>query len=360
MPMEDCREALQNFNHEEQPKIFHPKTILVTGGCGFIGANFIKEMLQLHPELRIIDMDALTYAGNLANLADCLDNPKHIFVKGNICDKELVSTILTEYAPDAILNFAAESHVDRSIDSPQKFFETNVGGTLTLLQAALKHGVKRYLQVSTDEVYGSLGPMGLFTEKTELAPNSPYSASKASADFFVRAYHHTFSMDTIITRCSNNYGPYQFPEKLIPLMINNALHNRQLPIYGDGLNVRDWIHVKDHCAGIWTALIEGKSGEVYNFGGNCELTNIELVKKIINIIEKSESQINFIRDRPGHDYRYAIDTTKARKELGWVPTISFDTGLKETVEWYIQHQMWLDSVTSGDYQSYYQRHYDTD
>ncbi len=339
---------------------FQPKTLLITGGCGFIGANFIRRMLKLRPDIRLINFDALTYAGNLANLADCLDNSNYVFIKADIRDMEAVSAALVEHAPEAIINFAAESHVDRSIDSPQEFFETNVGGTLILLRAAQMHGVRRYLQVSTDEVYGTLGDTGHFTEETPLAPNSPYSASKASADLFVRAYNHTFGMDTIITRCSNNYGPYQFPEKLIPLMINNARKDQQLPVYGDGLNVRDWIHVEDHCAGIWTALIEGKSGEIYNFGGNCELTNIEIIKKILNIIEKSESQINYIRDRPGHDYRYAIDATKARRELGWMPVVNFDTGLKETIDWYIQHQSWLDSVTSGDYQSYYLRHYNVD
>ena len=335
----------------------HPDSILVTGGCGFIGSNFIRFLLSLENPPQIINFDALTYAGNLENLADCLDHPKHIFVKGDIRDFTLVSQTFKECAPDAVVNFAAESHVDRSIESPQDFFETNVGGTLVLLRAALKYGIKRYLQISTDEVYGSLGATGNFTEETPLAPNSPYSASKASADHFVRAYYHTYGLDTVTTRCSNNYGPYQFPEKLVPLMINNARHNKRLPVYGDGLNIRDWIHVKDHCNGIWNALTDGKAGEVYNFGGNWELTNIELVKKIINIMGKSESLINFIPDRPGHDFRYAIDSIKARKELGWSPSTEFNSGLRDTVDWYLQNEDWVNSVTSGEYLAYYQRHY---
>lgn len=336
---------------------FLPKTVLVTGGCGFIGSNFIRHLISLGNSTRIINFDALTYAGNMENLSDCLDHPCHTFVKGNICDSNLVSQTFEKYAPDTVVNFAAESHVDRSIENPQTFFEVNVGGTLVMLQLSLKYGVKRYIQISTDEVYGSLGNTGKFTEKTQISPNSPYSASKASADNFVRAYYHTYDLDTIITRCSNNYGPYQFPEKLIPLMINNASNNSSLPIYGDGLNVRDWIHVEDHSAGVWAALIKGKAGEVYNFGGNCELTNLDLVKKIINILGKPESLISFIKDRPGHDYRYAIDSTKAHKELGWTPVVSFDNGLKKTIEWYMRNKEWLDSVTSGDYQSYYQNHY---
>ena len=331
--------------------------ILVTGGCGFIGANFIKEILSLDKGIKIINLDALTYAGNMENLTDCLDNPNHNFVKADIRDIQAVSKIITEHSPDAILNFAAESHVDRSIDSPMEFFETNVGGTLNLLNAAREHGVKRFLQVSTDEVYGTLGDTGLFTEDTPLAPNSPYSASKTGADLFVRAYHETFGMDTIITRCSNNYGPYQFPEKLIPLMINNARHNKPLPVYGTGLNVRDWIHVRDHCTGIWAALTKGKAGEVYNFGGDSERTNLQVIKAILDILDKPESLIKFVKDRPGHDLRYAIDAFKAKRELGWEPTMDFEAGLKETVNWYLENSKWLDSVTSGEYQNYYQRHY---
>ena len=331
--------------------------ILVTGGCGFIGANFIKEILSLDKGIKIINLDALTYAGNMENIADCLDNPNHIFVKADIRDIQAVSKIIIEHSPDAILNFAAESHVDRSIDSPMEFFETNVGGTLNLLNAAREHGVKRFLQVSTDEVYGTLGDTGLFTEETPLAPNSPYSASKTAADMFVRAYHETFGMDTIITRCSNNYGPYQFPEKLIPLMINNARHDKPLPVYGTGLNVRDWIHVRDHCTGIWAALTKGKAGEVYNFGGDSERTNLQVIKAILDILDKPESLIKFVKDRPGHDLRYAIDASKAKRELGWEPTMDFEAGLKETVEWYLENSKWLDSVTSGEYQNYYQRHY---
>jgi dTDP-glucose 4,6-dehydratase len=337
--------------------IYYPKTVFITGGCGFIGSHFIKLLLSLEKPPRIINFDALTYAGNLLNLDEWLNHPNHIFVKGDIRDFTQVSQIFDKYSPDTIINFAAESHVDRSIENPTDFFETNVGGTLVLLRSALKYGIKRYIQISTDEVYGSLGSEGYFTENTPLNPNSPYSASKASADHFVQAYHHTHNLDTIITRCSNNYGPYQFPEKLIPLMINNAIHNRSLPVYGDGLNVRDWIHVNDHCTGIWSATINGKSGQVYNFGGNSELTNIELVNKIINILDKSESLITFIKDRPGHDFRYAIDYSKSQKELGWDPSINFDIGLKTTIEWYLQNSSWLDSVTSGDYKFYYEKHY---
>ena len=349
--------AYPSSSHEGSQMSFQPETILVTGGCGFIGSNFIKELLKTQPELRIINLDSLTYAGNLANLADCLSNPRHIFVKGSICDSELVNGTIAEHRPQALLNFAAESHVDRSIDSPMEFFDTNVGGTLALLNAAREHGVDRFLQVSTDEVYGSLGDTGLFTEETPLAPNSPYSASKTAADMFVRAYHHTFGMDTIITRCSNNYGPYQFPEKLIPLIINNARHERPLPVYGTGLNVRDWIHVRDHCLGIWTALTKGQAGEVYNFGGNSERTNLQVIKTILNILDKPESLIEFVKDRPGHDQRYAIDASKAKRELGWEPSKDFESGLKGTVCWYLENAEWLDSVTSGQYRDYYRRHY---
>ena len=336
---------------------FHPKTILVTGGCGFIGANFIKELLSKNEGIKLINFDALTYAGNLENLADCFNHPDYTFVKADIRDQHTVSKIISEHSTDAILNFAAESHVDRSIDNPTEFFETNVGGTLNLLNVAREHGVKRFLQVSTDEVYGTLGDIGLFTEETPLAPNSPYSASKTSADLFVRAYNETYGMDTIITRCSNNYGPYQFPEKLIPLMINNAYHDRPLPVYGTGLNVRDWIQVRDHCTGIWTALTKGKAGEVYNFGGNSERTNLQVIKAILKILDKPESLIEFVKDRPGHDLRYAIDASKVKRELGWEPKVDFETGLKETVDWYLENEKWLDSVTSGAYQKYYDRYY---
>jgi len=336
---------------------FHPKSILVTGGCGFIGANFIKEILSHNKGIKLINLDALTYAGNLKNLADCMDDPDHIFIKADIRDKKAVSNVIVHNSPDAIINFAAESHVDRSIDNPMEFFETNVGGTLNLLNAARKYGVKRFLQVSTDEVYGTLGDTGLFTEETHLAPNSPYSASKTSADLFVRAYNETYSMDTVITRCSNNFGPYQFPEKLIPLMINNARHDKPLPVYGTGLNVRDWIHVRDHCKGIWSAVTRGKAGEVYNFGGNSERTNIQVIKAILDVLDKPESLIEFVKDRPGHDLRYAIDASKAKRELDWEPSVDFETGLKETIEWYLDNEKWLDSVTSGEYQKYYERYY---
>jgi len=324
-------------------------SLVVTGGCGFIGSNFIRLLLSDKKELQIINIDALTYAGNKDNISDFTNNPNHIFVKGDIRDKSLISNIFGKYSPDAVVNFAAESHVDRSIDSPQDFFETNVGGTLNLLNNARENGVKRYLQVSTDEVYGSLGSKDLFTEESLIQPNSPYSASKASADHFVRAFHKTYGMDTVITRCSNNYGPYQFPEKLIPLVISNIKNNVKIPVYGDGSNIRDWIHVDDHCMGIWEALTNGKSGHVYNFGGNNELDNLTLIKKILNIMQASESLIDFVKDRKGHDYRYAIDNSKAKKVLGWSPSIVFENGIKLTVEWYQDNISWLESVSSGAY-----------
>ena len=324
------------------PNSFYPDSILVTGGCGFIGSNFIRFLLSLEKPPRIINFDALTYAGNLSNLSDCIDNPNHVFIKGDIRDFNQVYQTFEKYTPEAVINFAAESHVDRSIESPQEFLETNVGGTMVLLRTSFHFKVKRYLQISTDEVYGSLGDMGLFTEDMPLAPNSPYSASKASADHFVRAYFHTFGLNTVITRCSNNYGPYQFPEKLIPLMIERASHDLSLPIYGNGKNIRDWIYVKDHCIGIWDALTRGKSGEIYNFGGSSEITNIGLVKKILKILGKPESLISFIEDRLGHDYRYAIDFTKASKDLGWKPSVDFDKGLEETIEWYLQNHKFYD------------------
>lgn len=311
--------------------------ILVTGGCGFIGSNFIDFISEFHSSYRVANIDSLTYAGNLRNL-DNIGDLEYTFYPINICDIKSLDNAFEEFKPDYVVNFAAETHVDRSIEKPQVFFETNVGGTLSLLRLSLKHGVKRYLQISTDEVYGSLGPSGYFTEKTQLAPNSPYSASKASADHFVRSYHHTYNLDTVITRCSNNYGNYQFPEKLIPLMINNARNDKSLPVYGSGLNVRDWIHVKDHCAAVWSVLTKGRPGEVYNIGGSCEKTNIDIVRQILNIMNKPESLIKFVKDRPGHDFRYAIDSTKAQKELGWIPSIDFTTGLKETINWYMQNE----------------------
>jgi dTDP-glucose 4,6-dehydratase len=331
--------------------------ILVTGGAGFIGSNFVRMVLEEQPECLVVNLDKLTYAGNLENLEGFLDHPRHVFVKGDICDGQLVCELLDRYKIEAIINFAAESHVDRSIIGPKVFIETNVSGTLTLLMAAKDKGIKRFNQISTDEVYGSLGPEGKFTEKTPLAPNSPYSASKASADMLVAAFGHTFGLPYNITRCSNNYGPYQFPEKLIPLMINNAINDRPLPVYGDGLHVRDWIYVEDHCRAIWLVLTKAPPGEVYNIGGNTERPNIEIVRKILQHLGKPESLIRYVNDRPGHDRRYAIDATKIRTQLGWRPKVDLDQGLAITIDWYLRHRQWLEHVVSGQYQQYYQAIY---
>lgn len=330
------------------------RRILVTGGAGFIGSNFIHYWLSAH-EGEVINLDLLTYAGNLENLADVEGDPRYRFVKGDIADRELVEGLLD--GVDAVVNFAAESHVDRSITDAGAFIRTNVAGTQVLLEAARHHGLGRFLQVSTDEVYGSLGPEGAFTEATPLAPNSPYSASKAAADLLVRAYHHTYGLDAVITRCSNNYGPYQFPEKLIPLMVTNALENKELPVYGDGLNVRDWIHVRDHCRAIDLVLHRGRAGEVYNVGADEERANLEMVKGILGLLGKPESLIRFVADRPGHDRRYAIDSTKLRTELGWLPEIPFAQGLEETVDWYVAHRPWWEKIKSGEYREYYARMY---
>lgn len=310
------------------------KSILVTGGAGFIGSNFTRYMLNKYNNYKIINLDALTYAGKLENLKDIEDNKNYKFVRGNIIDRELVYDIVSKNV-EYIINFAAESHVDRSIENPDIFVETNVMGTQVLLDAALKYNIKKFIQISTDEVYGSLGGVGYFTEKTKLAPNSPYSASKASADLLVRSYYKTFGLPVNITRCSNNYGPYQFPEKLIPLMIANAYNNKELPIYGDGLNIRDWIHVNDHCSAIDKVLHKGKAGEVYNVGGNNEKKNIEIVKLILDRLEKPKSLIHYVKDRKGHDRRYAIDSAKIQKELGWKPKYTFEEGIKETIDWYL-------------------------
>ncbi len=331
--------------------------ILVTGGCGFIGSNFIRYLLSKHNSLRIVNIDKLTYAGNLENLSSCLDNPNLEIIKGDINDKKLVNKIFSENAFDAVFNFAAESHVDRSIHNPNSFLKTNVGGTLVLLQQTLESKVERFVQISTDEVYGSLGLEGFFDEQTPLDPHSPYSASKASADNFVQAFHHTYGLKTIITRCSNNYGPYQFPEKLIPLMLNNLIKKVKLPVYGDGSNVRDWIHVQDHCRGIWAAFAKGNPGEVYNLGGECELTNLDLVKKLISLFNLNNDMIEFVDDRQGHDFRYAINIKKAKDKLEWEPKIRFETGIKETIDWYLSNKKWLNSVTSGDYINYYEKMY---
>jgi dTDP-glucose 4,6-dehydratase len=324
--------------------------ILVTGGCGFIGANFVRLELQDHPEISITNLDALTYAGNPDNLADLAGNPRYRFVHGDIADRPFVLELVREGSFDAIINFAAESHVDRSISDATPFLRTNVVGTQCLLDAAREAKVPRYVQVSTDEVYGTLGPDDpAFSETTALAPNSPYAASKAGADFLVRAAHHTHGLNTVITRCSNNYGPYQFPEKLIPLFITNALSDIPLPVYGDGRQVRDWIHVRDHCRGIDAALRRGRAGEIYNFGGRSERYNMDVTRAVLKLTGKPESLIRHVTDRLGHDRRYAVNCAKAEAELGWTQTVTFEQGLADTVAWYKDHSDWVDRVRSGAY-----------
>ncbi len=316
--------------------------LLVTGGAGFIGSCFVRHILNKYPEYKVINIDALTYAGNIENLDDIKDNTNYTFIHGNICDKNLVKDLVSQV--DTIVNFAAESHVDRSIVSPEIFIDTNVKGTLNLLQAAREIGIERYLQVSTDEVYGSLGKTGYFTETTPLSPNSPYSASKASADMLVRAYFETYGTPVLTTRCSNNYGPYQYPEKLIPFFISQLLKGEKVPVYGDGLNVRDWLYVYDHCAAIDTVLHKGKVGEVYNIGGHNEKTNMEITRIILDAMGKDESSIKYVEDRLGHDRRYAIDNTKIQTELGWMPSLTFEEGIKLTIEWYLNNQEWIKSI----------------
>ena len=341
--------------------------MLVTGGAGFIGSNFIRYMLDTYKDLTIVNLDRLTYAGNLDSLAGLMDDHRHIFVRGGIEDRSLVEDIFARYRPQAVVNFAAESHVDRSIEGPTAFIQTNIVGTFRLLEAALTYGRTlpeaergqfRFLHVSTDEVYGSLGQEGYFTEATPYAPNSPYSASKAASDHLVRAWHHTYGLPVLTTNCSNNYGPYQFPEKLIPLMILNALDGKPLPVYGDGRNIRDWLYVRDHCRAIDTVLRCGRPGEVYNIGGNSEKTNLEVVHTICDILDQMRpkldgasycAQITFVPDRPGHDRRYAIDASKIRSELGWQPAENFTTGIKKTIEWYLANRAWCDRVTDGSY-----------
>ena len=316
--------------------------ILVTGGAGFIGSCFVRHMLNKHQDYKIINIDALTYAGNIANLDDVKNNPNYTFVHGNICDKKLVRELISEC--DAVVNFAAESHVDRSITNPEIFIETNVQGTLNLLQASKELGVDRYLQVSTDEVYGTLGKTGYFYETTPLAPNSPYSASKASADMLTRAYYETYKLPDLNTRCSNNYGPYQYPEKLIPFFISQLLKGEKVPVYGDGLNVRDWLYVYDHCEAIDTVLHKGKVGEVYNIGGHNEKTNMEITHLILEAMGKDESSIKYVQDRLGHDRRYAISNDKITSELGWKPSLTFEQGIKITIDWYLNNQEWIKSI----------------
>jgi dTDP-glucose 4,6-dehydratase len=330
-------------------------SILVTGGCGFIGSNFVRYILEAEPAVSVINYDALTYAGNPANLADLAGNPRYRFVQGNIADREAVRGAVEGVA--AIFNFAAETHVDRSIHDASPFVRSNVLGTQVLLDAAREFEVKRYIQVSTDEVYGSLGPTGLFTEESPLAPSSPYAASKAGGDLLVNSYVHTFGLPAVITRCSNNYGPYQFPEKVIPLFITNLFKDEPVPVYGDGLNVRDWIHVRDHCAALHRVWQDGRVGEVYNIGGRCEKNNLELTHALLEAVGKPRSLIKFVKDRPGHDRRYALDGSKMERELGWRPKVDFATGLKETVAWYREHGDWIAAVRSGEYLKYYERQY---
>ena len=349
-------------------------TYLVTGCAGFIGTTFVHYMLNKYTDIQIVNLDALTYAGNLENLKDLEDDPRHIFVHGNICDKELVASLISKYDPDYVINFAAESHVDRSITNPQIFVETNVMGTVNLLQccknawydagAKTWKAGKKYIQVSTDEVYGALGPEGYFTETTPLNPHSPYSAAKTSADLFVQAFHDTYGMPMNITRCSNNYGPYQFPEKLIPLMINNAKQHKQLPVYGDGMQIRDWLYVEDHCKAIDMVAAGGRDGEVYNIGGHNERPNIFIVKTIIAQLserlhdpEINEGLIKHVEDRLGHDRRYGIDPSKIKADLGWYPETPFEVGIVKTIDWYLENEEWMKRVTSGDYQKYYEMMY---
>jgi len=333
------------------------RTILVTGGAGFIGSNFVRMVLSEHPDVRIVNLDMLTYAGNLESLGEFLNHENHLFVKGDICDGKLVNDLVVQHKIDAIVNFAAESHVDRSLVEPGIFIQTNVTGTLTLLKVALDHKLERFLQVSTDEVYGSLGTEGFFTETTPLSPNSPYSASKASADMLVRAFSHSWGLRCNITRCSNNYGPYQFPEKMIPLMIHNALNDKELPVYGDGLYIRDWLYVYDHCTAIWKVLTQAEPGTIYNVGGNNEKTNLEVVGIILERLGKPRTLIRHVKDRPGHDRRYAIDSGKMMKELGWRPTVTFEEGIVKTIDWYLANTAWLNHIVSGQYQQYYQSMY---
>lgn len=350
---------------------FTPRSMLVTGGAGFIGANFINNFMPQNPGCRVVNLDILTYAGNLENLKEVEHNPRYRFVKGDICDAELVASILQAENIDSVIHFAAESHVDRSITGPEIFVKTNVLGTQVLLEQSRKHWQSgsvpefRYLQVSTDEVYGSLGATGYFTEETPLAANSPYSASKAGADLLVRAYRETYGFPTLNTRCSNNYGPFQFPEKLIPLMIHNIIGRKALPVYGDGLNVRDWLHVKDHSEAIEAVLKRGALGEVYNIGGNNEWKNIDIVNLVCDLMDRklarpqgdNRSLITFVKDRPGHDRRYAIDAGKISRDLGWEPAYTFERGIDETIDWYLANSEWVADVTSGTYREYYEKQY---
>ena len=330
--------------------------VLVTGGAGFIGSNFVRLLLEQRED-RVVNLDLLTYAGNLENLAGLEEHPRYRFVRGDIADRKLVASLLADEKITAIVHFAAESHVDRSIDAPRVFLETNALGTQALLEEAQGARIERFVMVSTDEVYGSLGPEGAFSEDSPLQANSPYAASKAAADLICRAYHETFGLPVVISRCSNNYGPYQFPEKLIPLMIANALEGKPLPVYGDGQQVRDWLHVSDHCLAIDLILRRGQAGEIYNIGGGNELKNLDLVKLILQQLGKGEELINFVEDRPGHDRRYAIDAGKIRRELGWQPRHEFGAGLASTIQWYLDNRSWWETIRSGAYRDYYEKMY---
>jgi len=332
--------------------------VAVTGGSGFIGSNFVHLLIKTRPDYKVVNIDCLTYAGNPDNLREVENHPNYSFSKTDITDAVAVEELFKKEQFDWVINFAAESHVDRSITDPEVFVKTNILGTQVLLNLAKKYAVKRYLQVSTDEVYGSLGAEGLFTEDTNLKPNSPYSASKTGADMLVRAYYKTYGMHTLITRCSNNYGPYQFPEKLIPLIISNAKQGKNIPVYGDGTNVRDWLYVEDHCEAILTVIEKAAAGSVYNIGGYNEIQNIEIIKTILKLVGKDESLITYVKDRPGHDKRYAIDAAKIKKDLGWVPKYKFEEAIKFTIDWYNSHQDWLDKITSGEYQNYYSKMYE--
>ena len=335
-------------------------TIIVTGGAGFIGSNFIFYMLEKYKDYRIVCLDKLTYAGNLSTLAPVMEKPNFRFVKADICDRETVDKLFAEETPDMVVNFAAESHVDRSIEDPEIFLKTNILGTATLMDSCRKYGIKRYHQVSTDEVYGDLPldrPDLFFTEKTPIHTSSPYSSSKAGADLLVLAYYRTYGLPVSISRCSNNYGPYHFPEKLIPLMIANALNNKPLPVYGEGINVRDWLYVEDHCKAIDLIIHKGRVGEVYNVGGHNEMRNIDIVKLICKELGKSEDLITYVKDRKGHDMRYAIDPTKIHNELGWLPETSFNEGIKKTIQWYLDNRSWWENIINGEYQSYYEKMY---
>jgi len=327
--------------------------LLITGGCGFIGTNFVRLMLAKHPDWSIVNLDKLTYAGNRLNLMDLEQNEeRYNFIQGDICDRDLVMDILADQSIDAVVNFAAESHVDRSINDPSPFVTTNVVGAQNLMECARQRNIGRFVHVSTDEVYGTLGETGKFTESTPLAPNSPYSSSKAGADLMARAYFETYGFPILVTRCSNNYGPYQFPEKLIPLMFLNAKADKPLPVYGDGMNVRDWIYVDDHCLGVELTLTKGREGQAYNFGGDAEEANITVIKTLLSILGKPESLITYVTDRPGHDKRYAMDFSLAQKELGFAPTLNFADGLKKTLDWYEANTEWLEQVQNGEYRTF--------